>query len=362
MLFSDISNSRLASQHIAIKTQTTVKDVVGYMVAMQAQDYAMAKLAVGIRLSDTTDKVIEAAISNGDIIRTHLLRPTWHLVSADDIYWLLELTAPHVKNLLKSRHKELELSGSVLTAIYTIIQNELRDGNHLTREELISIIEKANFSMDDNRAYHILLRAELDGILSSGSIKGNKQTYALLNERVPKTIHLTREEALGKLARKYFTSHGPATLQDFVWWSGLSVTDARKALGLIKDDLISESIDIETYWYTNTCSNPLNKKDGVYLLPAFDEFLISYKNRRASIVKDNQIKAIYQNGIFRPVIVIGGQIEGTWKRTMKKEKVIIETDFFQPHSKSIEKFIEHEAGKIGCFLGKEVEVIYNSYS
>lgn len=353
MIFSDISNIRLASQHITNKSYTTVKEVVGYMGAMQAQDYAMAKWAIGTRLPNSTDKMIEAAIDKGEILRTHLLRPTWHIVSADDIHWLLELTAPHIIASLKARHKELELTESVLKKIYAVFEKKLSGGNHLTREALISMFGKENISIDGNRAYHILLRAELDGILCSGSTKDKKQTYALLNERVPKTHHLTRDEALERIARKYFSSHCPATLKDFVWWSGLSVTDAKKGLEAIKQDFVSETIGSDTYWFANSVTIPSNEAVSVHLLPAFDEFLISYTNRKASICTENQQKAIYSNGIFRPIIVINGQVAGTWKRTQKKEKIVVETNFFQPPSPSDMNLIEKKAIELESFWGKK---------
>jgi len=356
MISLDISNIRLESQHVAKKEFTTVKDIVGYMGAIQAQDYAMVKLAVGSRLANSTESLVETAIDNGDIIRTHLLRPTWHIVSADDIYWLLELTAPRIKASLNSRHKELELSEPVLKSIYSIIEKVLRGNKHLTREELILKFVEAKISIDNNRAYHILMTAELDGLVCSGSIKDNKQTFALLSERVPKRTNFTREEALEKLARKYFNSHCPATLKDFVWWSGLSVSDARKALEMIKHDLVSETIGSETYWLINSFTDPSNKGNSVYLLPAFDEFLISYTDRKASISSEDQIKAIYQNGIFRPTIVIDGQVAGVWKRTIKKDKVLVEIDTFKPLIKSEINSIEKQIIVLEHFWGKKIEI------
>lgn len=359
MTLKDIANIRLTSQQIAGTKFKTAKDMVGWMGAMQAQDYAMAKWAVGIRLSNSTEQVIQAAIDKGEIIRTHLLRPTWHLVSADDIYWMLELTVPQIKAALKSRHKELELSETIFTKSNKLIEKELTGGKHLTREELISKLEKTKIVTDNNRASHLLLRAELDGIVCSGATKGKTQTYALLAERVPKTKTLTRVEALAKLAQKYFSSHCPATLQDFVWWSGLSVKDARNALEMVKSDFISETIGSETYWLTHSFSKLKKDKTSVYLLPAFDEFIISYKDRGASLALVNNKKAISDNGIFRPVVVINGQVTGLWKRTIKKSKMIVEIEFLEPHNKTSKKLIEKAAEEFGHFWDKKIEVHHN---
>ncbi len=160
MNLTDIAKIRLISQQIAETKFKTVKDIVDWMGAMQAQDYAVAKWAIGVRLPNSTDQVIETAINNGEIIRTHLLRPTWHFVSADAIYWMLELTAPQIKASLKSRHKELELSETIFAKSNTIIEKALRGGKHLTREELMAELGKGKIATDDNRASHLLLRAE----------------------------------------------------------------------------------------------------------------------------------------------------------------------------------------------------------
>ena len=353
MNLTDIAHIRLISQQIAGTTFKNAKDLVGWMGAMQAQDYAMVKWAVGVRLPHSTDQAVETAVNNGEIIRTHLLRPTWHLVSADDIYWLLDLTAPRIKASLKPRHRELGLSEAVMTKCRTVIENALSGGQHLTREALIAELQKANIATDNNRASHLFSRAELDGVICSGAIKGKKQTYALLEEWVPKTSPLPKEEALARLARRYFTSHGPATLQDFAWWSGLRVNDARQALESVQSNFVSKTIDSQPYWFTNTSSPPKTGQESVYLLPAFDEFIISYKDRSASLPFENHSTAVSNNGIFRPIIVVNGQVTGIWKRTIKKDKVIVETEHFNQPNKITMELIEKAAQQYGDFLGKK---------
>jgi hypothetical protein len=360
MIFTDIANIRLINQQIAATKFNTPKKIVGWVGAIQAQDYAMAKWAVGIRLPHSTDKLIESAIDKGEILRTHLLRPTWHLVSADDIYWMLELTGPKILASLKSRHKELELSETVFTKSNKLIEKALAGGNHLTREELVSRFEKAKIATDQNRASHLMLRAELNGLVCSGLTKNKKPTYALLQERVPKVKSLSREEALAKLARAYFSSHGPATLQDFVWWSGMSVSEARQALEIIKSDFISEQIGLQTYWLTNSFLIPKNYKESLYLLPAYDEFLISYRDRSASLHVDHSKKTISDNGIFWPAVVINGQVKGLWKRTVKKDKVTVEAIFFQLADKTTKSLIEKAAVSFGHFLDKKVEITFKA--
>ncbi len=352
----DIANARLASQQITTTKFKTAKDVVGWMGAMQAQDFSMVKWAVGVRLPNSTDQAIESAINHGEIVRTHLLRPTWHLVSSNDIHWILELTAPQIKPLLISRHKELELSERLLAKSAAIMKKLLGGGKHLSREELISAFKKEKISTDENRASHIFIHAELNGLICNGMIKDGKQTYALLKERFPQTESLHRHEALARLAKTYFTSHCPATLQDFIWWSGLSIRDAKQALEMVKTNFVPEIINAQTYWLTSSFSFPKRIKKSAYLLPAFDEFTISYKDRSAALPFKNHNKAISSNGVFWPIIVANGQVAGVWKRTVKKEKVLIETNFFNQPDKTIKELIKKAAVQFGAFLRKEVEI------
>ncbi len=362
MNFSEIVQIRLASQKLAATNCRSVKELVCWMGAMQAQDYAMVKWAVGTRLLHATDKIIETAISLGEVIRTHLLRPTWHLVSADDIYWMLELTAPQIKASLKSRRRDLGLSKAVLAKSNRTIEHALEDGKHLTRQEMFVALEKAGIVITGNGLSHLLLEAELCGIVCSGEIKEGKQTYACLAERVPKTKRLTREEALAKLAKIYFNSRNPATIQDFSWWSGLSVKDSKLALEMIKSDFISATIASHTYWFPITASTPSTYQAGVYLLPAYDEFLISYKDRSASIPYESYTKAVSSNGVFRPVIVVNGHITGIWKRIIKKDKVCVVTEFFAEPDAITKSRIEKAALEYGHFLGKDIEIKHMSFA
>jgi hypothetical protein len=357
MKFSDIPNYRLLAQQIESPKFKSAKDLISYMGALQAQDYQMAKWAVGLRVKKSTDKKIEKAVHNGDIIRTHLMRPTWHFVSADDIYWMLELTTQQMKTAAKSRQKFLGLTEKIVSKSNNIIEKSLRDGNHLTRDELMKIIAKQKIQTTPEFAIHLMYRAETDGIVCSGKIKNNKQTYALLAERVPKNKNFIRDESLALLAKKYFTSHCPATLKDFIWWSGLPAKDAMHALEMVKSNFISEKIGNEIYWLTNSFKIKTALKNSVHLLPAFDEFLISYKDRTASLMPEHHKNALSTNGIFWPVIVVNGKVIGKWKRTFKKEKVIIETEIFEPQSKMRIAHMQKSAEKFGKFLERESEIL-----
>lgn len=353
MRIKDIANLRLVNQQIAGTKFTSPKEIVAWMGAMQAQDSAMVKWAVGVRLPNATEKTIEAALDRGDVIRTHVLRPTWHIVSADDLRWMLALTAPQIKVGMKSRNKQLGLTDALLTKSRKVLEKTLRDGNHSTREELIAALNKANIDTDENRASHIFMMAELDGLICSGATKNGKQTFSLLDERVPATRILGRDEALAALAKRYFTSHGPATLDDFDWWSGLTVGDARLALDMVKSDLVSEMVDGKVYWFVET---NVKSKKSVFLLPAFDEFIISYKDRSATITFEDQKLAISNNGMFHPVILVDGESVGVWKRIFKKDEVIIQAEYFAQPKPALQKLIETAAVRYGAFLGKQPQI------
>jgi hypothetical protein len=359
MTTKDIPHIRLVSQQIAATSFKTPKEVVRYMGMMQAQDYAMAKWGVGARLSKATDKQIETALDNAHIIRTHVLRPTWHFVSPEDIYWMLELSAPQINALMKSRNKELELTEAIYTKSNKVIAKALSAGKHLTRDELTGALVKAKIGVNDNRASHLLIRAELDQIICSGTLKNKKPTYALLEERVAKPKAIKRDEALAKLAERYFTSHCPATIADFTWWSGLPAKDAKNALQMVKDKLICETIGGENYWLSDSFSGIKKEKSSSYLLPAFDEYIISYKDRSAAVEFKSQTKTFTKNGIFNPVIVINGQVTGIWKRTVVKDKVQVAASLFKKHSKASKTLVEKAAKAYGKFIDKQAVVNYN---
>ncbi len=356
MNHEDITQTRLTNQQISTGKFTSPADLVGWMGAIQAQDYNMVKWGIGLRVPGSRLENIDKAIERGEIIRTHLLRPTWHFVATDDLLWLIELTAPQLHSASRSRHKELGLTTKVISKSNKTIRDALEGRRYLTRKELNPLLEAAGFRNENNLFAHLLFIAELDGLICSGPSKGNQHTYALLEERIPAAPKLTRDEALEKLARKYFSSHGPATPEDFIWWSGLPVKDARNALKMIGNDFISEEIGSQTYWFSEN-SFLKNKKNTVHLLPAFDEFLISYKDRSASVTEISRKKSISNNGIFRPVIVVNGKVAGIWKRTEKPAKVDIEILFFKEPAKWVKVQTEEAARKFARFLGKEPEIL-----
>jgi hypothetical protein len=328
MNYHEISNHRLVSQKLHKTSHNSPQQIVQHLGAMQAQDYAMAKWAVGSRC-DATEKEIEEEVNSAKIIRTHILRPTWHFVSAEDIYWMLDISGPQVKPITISAAKKFGYDIKKLEQTKVSIEKLLAGNNHLTREEIMQELNIKKTSSDDFLSAAIMMNAELDGLVCNGKRKGKQITYALLEERVSKPKNkLTKEEGLCKLALRYFESHGPATLLDFSWWSGFSPTICKSTINAIELQLNRITIDNQEYWFGKTNSKIDQFDKSVHFLPAFDEILISYKTREASILMEHQPKTFTNNGIFKPIIIENGKVIGTWKRTIKKDHTKIETQFF----------------------------------
>lgn len=345
---------RLTTQRIGTGHFETPQQVVSWMGAMQAQDLNMAKWAIGLRMSKGTEHLVDAAIRSGKIIRTHVLRPTWHFVSPTDIHWMIDLSAARIKAQIKTRQKQLGLTPALMKKANALFEKSLSKNNHLTRDELISVLNKSKIPTNDSRASHIFFAAELDALLCSGKLKNNKPTYALLSERVPNPQNVTREEALHKLASKYFNSHGPATIADFSWWSGLSLTEAKKAAGMCGKQLQVEKIDSTEYWFSPNIQPVVRKP--VVLLPAFDEFIISYKDRSAIIPANISKKIISNNGIFWPVILLNGKITGVWSRSAGKNGMFIKADFFKKPSAKTSQLLKEALSTYGHFTGKKISL------
>jgi len=338
---SEILSLRLANQLLDGSVVKAPYELVSWMGAMQSQHYEMAKWGVGMRIPGITDKEVEEALDKGDIVRLHILRPTWHFVSRDDIYWMLHLSSPRVRIAMRSYNKDLEITDFLLTKVRAIFEKGLC-GKSLTRQELGIVINEAGIVADERRAHHLMTHAELSGIICNGTLRGKKQTYALLEEKVPKITDIfDKEESLYKLAYKYFRSHGPATLQDYIWWSGLTTAEARQGIHLIGQDFIHETINGQTYIFHRD-SKPTNNKKLLNLLPAFDEFTVSYKDRKESLHADHHKKIIVSPGTFQPAIAMNGKIIGAWKRSTSK-KNIIEPNYFHPVSKTIENLVAKAA-------------------
>ncbi|HOZ87223.1 MAG TPA: winged helix DNA-binding domain-containing protein [Bacteroidia bacterium] len=352
----DIAKLRLASHGLAGNTFTSPAECVSYLGAMQAQDLSMAKWALGTRVKNSSETQVNQALDEGEIIRTHVLRPTWHLVSPKNIYWMLALTAPRIRATMNSSDKQLGLTEKIFDKSNAVIEKAFEKKEDLTRDELIGALNKAGIATNDNRASHLFVHAELCGLLCSGRSKGLKSTFALLEKRVKKTKSLSKEEALAKLATLYFKSHGPASVHDFIWWSGLSPVDSKIALESVRKELQELKTGEQILFMAASVSAPPTKKATFHLLPGFDELVISYKDRSAAITAGHHKRAISSNGIFNPTIMVNGHAAGTWKRSFIKNQVIIAPAFFTEPSKAQKHQVKKAAAAYGRYLNKEVKL------
>lgn len=346
---SETAIFRLQNQQITHPTFALPKEVAAWLGAMQAQDYAHAKWAIGLRIPGSTDADIEAALDRGDIVRTHVLRPTWHFAAAEDIRWMLALSAPQIRTSVTAMNRQLGLDEALFKRTNALIAKVLEGGKQLTREEIMAELAKSGIVANNLQATHIMFEAELDAIVCNGSRRGKQFTYALLDERVPPAKMLARPDAIAKLARRYFTSHAPASLADFQWWSGLRAADARAGLEAAQPFLVKEVVENQTLWLPNDFKpkplSPLN----LHLLPAFDEFLVSYKDRSASLDSSRKTQTITGNGIFKPVVAVNGWVKGIWKRTFKKDSVLIEKEMYEELSAAEHEAFEIEAERFEAF-------------
>ena len=358
MTILDIAYKRLYNQHIASRTLEKPDQVVEWMGAVQAQDYLGALWAVGLRTRDANEEDVKKAIADKTIVRTWPMRGTLHFVAAADVRWMLDLLTPRIIAGSEWRDKQLELNDRIFARSKELFVSALEGGKQLPRDAMYGLLEAAHISTTGGRGLHILSRLAQEGVICFGAREGKQQTFALLDEWAPKARKLARDEALAELARRYFTSHGPASLQDFAWWSGLKTADARAGLEMVKQHLVQEVSDGQTYWLDSSMPTPKDGSPTAYLLPAFDEYTVAYKDRSA-VLNPSYTKQVYAgNGIFYPAIVIDGQIVGTWKRTLKRSAVVITPSPFARLNEAETRAFAVAASRYGEFLGQEEQLIY----
>ena len=353
---SDISQLRLTNQGVASPSFSRPDEVVDWLVAVQAQDYYGAQWALGIRMQNPSEAALEAAMSAGTILRTHVLRPTWHFVTPADIRWLLALTAPRVHQASGTMYRQLDLDEARLKRSQEVLAAALQGGRQLTREELRGALEEAGIDTDSGlRTAYIVMAAELDGIICSGARRGKQFTYALLEERAPQARRLERAEALAELTRRFFTSRGPATEYDFAKWSGLTVSDARRGLEMVGDQLEHADLDGQAYWQA-AGQPPLQNapSPSAYLFSVFDETISSYKDHSEIAQGGIWEKLVAMGNGLRNIIVLDGQVVGTWKRTLGKGTVTVATELYVELSAAEQQAVGQAGERYAAFLGRSL--------
>ncbi len=352
----DICAQRLVNQHLSKQRLENASDVVRLFGAVQAQEYAAAKWGIAQRTRGATDAAVEKEMTDGAILRTHILRPTWHFVAAADIRWMLALSAPRVRAMLASYDRKLELDKKVLSRSRSVLTKALQGGKQLTRSELRDELTKARIRADGTqRLAHLMMHAELDGLICSGGRRGKQFTYSLLEERVPPAKEMQRDEALSELALRFFTTRGPATLHDFAWWSGLTKGDATRGVQATADKLNSTIIGERTYWHP-TPKRVATDKLLTRLLPIYDEYFIGLKDRTAMLTKLDSVPASASVLPFRHVVAINGQIVASWSWVSKENSAIVEVKMVTRLEEVDRRGIARQVKRFSEFLGMSVSL------
>jgi hypothetical protein len=283
------------------------------------------------------------------------MRPTWHFVAPADIRWMLALTAPRVHALSDYYYRKTGLEDALFARCADILTRTLQGSQQRTRDELRGALEQAGITLDDPlRLNYILIWTELNGLICSGPRRGKQFTYALLEERVPPTRPLERDEALAELTRRYFTSHGPATARDFSWWSGLTVADAQRGLAILGSDLQREETEGQTHWFAPSALPARATTETAHLLPNFDEYAVGYQGYDSLFQELGADKFLY-----RHPLIIEGRMAGGWKRNQIKNAVAVEVSVFAPLSEVQRQAVSAAADQYGAFIGLPVELIWS---
>lgn len=341
---ADLVSQRLQNQKLSVPDFRKPVDVLRWFGAVQSQEFEAAKWALALRMRSATNAAIEEDFNRGVILRTHVMRPTWHFVARDDIRWLLELTAPRVDLRCGPGYRVCELDATVFKRSHKVLERALKDGKYLSRAELRRKLNEAGVEANDTvRMGHILIRAELDRVVCSGPRVGKQFTYALFDERVPATKAIDRDEALALLTRLYFRSHGPATLQDFVWWSGFSAADAKRGLEIVRLEKVT--VGARVYWCVRSNEAVKRLSDTAHLLPVYDEYFVAYKDREA-VFGPAEGQSSWDT--LGPAVVINGVAAGTWKRTADKQS--IEMKFMRALKKPERVAIEQATTRYAEFI------------
>ena len=305
---------RLLNQQLVAPQFGNPADVVGHFGAMQAQEYRMMRWAVAMRTRRPSARAFKAAFDEGQIIRLHLMRGTWQLVSRDNYWWLLDLCAPKAIAVTRGwmSSNKISIPEEELISIRDIFAQTAADLKSVTKEDFVTALAKKDIHMDAHRlSYHIRM-AEMSGILCSGDLLPMQATYALTAEKVGPRNAIDRDEALMRFTRKYFQSHQPATLEDFVWWSGLNISDCRKGIALLGDNIHVEKWKGREFYLTDNCRTRGFRKGKFLLIPPYDEYLIGYKSRDIVLPSEHRHRAHNNSGIFQPIIAHDGIICGNW--------------------------------------------------
>jgi len=343
-----LTSLRLSAQWIATPREASVADVARHMTAMQAQDFGGAKWSVGLRSTTVTDTQVECALAAGEIVRSWPARGTLHFVAPEDLGWMLRLTSPRQTRVAAGRHRQLELEESDFAAARDLALQHLGGGRALTRTDLLALWDSHGISTAGLRGAHLLVHLAQTGVIVFGPVAGKQHTFVLLDEWVTNPRLLERDASLAEWARRYFASHGPATVRDFAWWASLTLTEAREGLELARASLEQLEVDGVSYFHAPGLEPAT---PATHLLPGFDEYMLGYQNRGAALDDEHAASIVPgNNGMFMPTIVANGRIAGLWKRTVRAKRIDVALEPFGATPK-----VERAIRRYSAFLETPVQ-------
>ena len=331
---AEVALLRLAAQWVAGPGAASPGEVVARLGAVQGQDFPGAVTSIALRTAARRRKDVEAALDDGEIVRSWPMRGTLHVLPAVDLHWMLELLGPRAMAGLAGRRERLGLSGSEAERAREIVTAALADGGRMRRGDLLAAIEHGGVPTTGQRGYHLLWFLAQTGTLCLGPTDGaGEQLFVLLDDWVRTPRRLAGEEALGELARRFFLGHGPATVHDLARWAGIPLRDARTGLAQARAGLAGVEVDGVEHLMDPATPDRLaacrEQAEGLFLLPGFDEFVLGYGDRRAVLDPAFAERIVPgNNGMFRPTVVLGGRIVGTWQWTGRgPARVVTATPF-----------------------------------
>ena len=352
-----IAARRLSNQQLTGPPLAGAAAVVRHLGAVQAQEYPVARWSLGLRAEGLTEAAVDAALADGSVIRTHVMRDTWHLVAREDLRWIVALTRPRIRARNEVMHRRLGLDPALLTRTEAILVAALTERGQLTRKELGTVLADHGIEAEGPRLAYVLMHAELELVVCSGAMAGKQHTYALVDHRAGRTPTLERDEALAELARRYLASHGPATPRDLAWWASLTAADARRAVDLLGPELVRTEAGGRAYWEAASSPEPAPPLPRAHLLQGYDEYVISYSESRDVTDVDGLARATPWGGpMFTHALAIDGQVVGHWRRRLAATAMTVDLQLARSLDRGERAALAEAVERYGEFVGLPVRV------
>ena len=310
---AQIARDRAAAQRLSAPAAMTPAALVAWLGAVQSQEYPFGTWSIAQRIAKKQVDV-EAAVADGSILRTHVLRPTWHFVARDDLRWMQALTAQRTLAQMRYNDRRNGVDEALVTRGLKTIATAIERRGHLTRREIADALVRAGIRTNAWLVGQLVIHAELHAITCSGAPRLKQQTYALVDERAPRRSTMTRDEALAALADRYFRSHGPATARDYQWWSGLKAADAARSIDILGRGVERVPGGDRTYLRSTQRPAARSARAAAQVIQTYDEIVVAYTESRDVVDVGGAVRAGGKSGsaLLTRGVVLDGQIVARW--------------------------------------------------